>query len=73
MTETYAPTSSLTGATALLLEPTPIRRRQRGSLYAALAASSAGAAEGPQAPRMDDAARIRRVLAETVPTSRFSG
>jgi hypothetical protein len=66
MTETYT-YATPTGATAMLLERSPIGRRYRGSLRAALVASSVGADEGPQAPRESDAARVRRVRAETVP------
>ena len=66
MTETYA-YATPTGATAVLLERSPMVRRQRGSLRGALVASSIGADEGPQAPREGDVARARRVQDETVP------
>ena len=66
MTETYT-YATPTGATAMLVERSPVGRRYRGSLSAALASSSVGADDGPQAPRESDTARVRRIRAETVP------
>jgi hypothetical protein len=65
MTETYT-VATPTGATAMLLARSPIGRRYRGSLRAALVASSVGADDGPQrlvGPRIFEFDRSRWAIA----------